>query len=107
MLKIKKLIIAGLLGIFPIIGFAETKQVKTPGQLCAKASGLSNGFAEYVATHMGVPVRSVSLIRALSNGPYGDCSVKVDTAKGPQSCAGAILFTDGKGEYWIGGNCYF
>ncbi|MBT8594397.1 hypothetical protein G6672_02755 [Polynucleobacter paneuropaeus] len=105
MLKIKKLIIAALLGIFPIIGFAETKEVKTPGQLCAKASGLSKGFAEYVASKMRVAMSSVSLIRA-SQDSYGSCSITVDTAKGPQSCVGATLYTDGKGDYWIGGSCF-
>jgi hypothetical protein len=105
MLKSKKLIIATLLSIFPIIGFSETKTVNNPGALCSKATGLSKGFAEYAASKMRVSMSSVRLIRA-SQDSYGSCSVTVDTAKGPQSCVGATLYTDGKGDYWIGGSCF-
>ena len=105
MLNNKQLFIAALLCIYSIIGFAETKEVKNPGALCSKATGLSKGFAEYVASKMRVAVRSVSLIRA-SQDSYGSCSITVDTAKGPQSCIGASLYTDGKRDYWIGGGCF-
>lgn len=105
MLKRKKLIITALLSIYSISGFAQTTEVKSPGPLCPKATGLSKGFAEYVATTMRVSMSSVRLIRA-SEGPYERCSITVDTAKGPQSCVGATLYTNGKGDYWIGGSCF-
>ena len=105
MLKSKKLMVTALLGIYSISGFAQPREVKSPGQLCAKATGLSKGFAEYVASKMKVSMSSVRLIRA-SQDNSGGCSITVDTAKGPQSCIGATLYTDGKGDYWIGDTCY-
>ena len=105
MLKRRTLIITALLGIYSISGFAQPREVKSPGPLCSKATGLSKGFAEYVASKMRVSMSSVSLIRA-SQDTYGGCSITVDTAKGPQSCVGATLYTDGKGDYWIGGSCF-
>jgi hypothetical protein len=104
MFKSRKLLIAVLLCFTPTIVFADVKEVKPPGPYCSKASGLSKGFAEYVASKMKVSMSSVSLIRA-SQDTYGGCSITVDTAKGPQSCVGATLYTDGK-DYWIGGSCF-
>jgi hypothetical protein len=101
----KKIIVLALLSFAPVIGFTQTQEVKPPGQLCSKATGLSKGFAEYVGSRMKVAVSSVRLIRA-SADTYGGCAVTVDTAKGPQSCVGTTLYTDGKGDYWVGGTCF-
>jgi hypothetical protein len=103
MIRSKKLLLV-LFSIFPLIVFAEVKEVKPPGPYCSKASGISKGFGEYVASKMRVSMSSVRLIRA-SQDSYGGCAVTVDTAKGPQSCVGATLYTDGK-DYWIGGSCF-
>lgn len=102
--KIKKILAVVFLSIFSMIVFAEVREVKPPGPYCSKATGLSKGFAEYVATKMRVSMSTVRLIRA-SQDTYGGCSITVDTAKGPQSCVGATLYSDGK-DYWIGGSCF-
>lgn len=99
-----KLIISAMMFCVSTLVIAEVREVKPPGPYCSKASGLSKGFAEYVASKMRVSMSSVSLIRA-SQDTYGGCAITVDTAKGPQSCVGAILYTDGK-DYWIGGSCF-
>jgi hypothetical protein len=85
--------------------FAEVREMKPSGPHCSNATGLSKGFAEYVATKMRVSMSSVRLIRATQDA-YGSCAITVDTAKGPQSCAGATVYSDGKGVYWIGGSCF-
>jgi hypothetical protein len=73
---------------------------------CSKATGLSKGLAEYIANRMRVSVNSISLIRASSsNSAVMGCMITVDTPKGPQSCMGGTVHTDGK-DYWIGGSCF-
>ena len=73
---------------------------------CSKATGLSKGLTEYIASRMRVPMSSVSLISASSSGSVSmGCMIRVDTAKGPQSCMGGTVHTDGK-DYWIGGSCF-
>jgi hypothetical protein len=84
---------------------AEVKEVKPTNGLCSKATGISRGFGEYVGSKMKVSVSSVSLIRASDDPTFGGCQITVDTAKGPQSCGGATLYTDGK-DYWVGGICF-
>jgi hypothetical protein len=108
----------GFMALMPFISYKDeveavaspaiTTRVTPAGDLCYKASGLSVGFAEFVAGRMRVSYQSVSLIRADPDilGTASACSVTVDTAKGPQSCTGADLYTNGKGDYWIGGMCY-
>ena len=83
----------------------EVKEVKPTNGLCSKATGISKGFGEYVGSRMKVSVSSVNLIRASDDTLYGGCSITIDTAKGPQSCGGATLYTNGK-DYWIGGICF-
>lgn len=100
----EKLIISIMMFFLSTLVFAEVREVKPPGPYCSKASGISKGFGEYVASKMKVSMSSVSLIRA-SQDSYGGCAITVDTAKGPQSCVGATLYTDGK-DYWIGGSCF-
>lgn len=85
-------------------GSLRIREVKAINGQCLNANGLSKGFAEYVATRMRVSIASVSLIRASDDG-LGGCSITIDTARGPQSCMGATLYTDGK-NYWVGGICY-
>ena len=85
---------------------AEVKEVKPTNGLCSKATGISKGFGEYVGSKMRVSVSSVSLIRASDDtSGLGGCQITVDTAKGPQSCGGATLYTDGV-VYWVGGICF-
>lgn len=82
---------------------AEVKEMKPTEQYCSKATGLSKGFAEMVARRMRVSVSSVELLSASSAGNLG-CLIKVDTAKGPQSCLGGTVYSDGQ-DFWIGGYC--
>lgn len=91
---------------------AEKLNAKTAGVMemkpteiyCNKATGLSKGFSEMVGWRMRVSVASVSLLSATPAGTSG-CFIKVDTSKGPQSCTGGIVYSDGK-AYWIGGDCW-
>jgi len=91
---------------------AEKLKAKTSGVMemkptenyCKKATGLSKGFSEMVGERMRVSVASVSLLSATSAGTSG-CFIKVDTSKGPQSCMGGTVYSDGK-AYWIGGYCW-
>ena len=91
---------------------AEKLKAKTSGVMemkptenyCHKATGLSKGFSEMVGERMRVSVASVSLLSATSAGTSG-CFIKVDTSKGPQTCMGGTVYSDGK-AYWIGGYCY-
>ncbi len=83
---------------------SSIKEMTPSGPYCSKATGLSKGFAEIVGSRMRVSVSSVSLLRA-SQDSYGSCAITVDTAKGPQSCVGASVYTDGK-VFWIGGSCF-
>ena len=101
---IAKLILISLTAFLPITVFAEVKQLDPSGPYCSKATGLSQGFAEFVAGKLKVSLNSVRLIRA-SQDSYGSCAITVDTFKGPQNCVGATVYTDGK-DYWIGGSCF-
>jgi len=82
----------------------EPKEMKPTEQWCSMATGISNGFAEFVAKSMRVSVRSVSFLWASSAGSSG-CVISVDTSKGPQQCVGGTVYSDGI-KFWINGDCY-
>ena len=71
---------------------------------CSKATGLSKGFVEMAATRMRVSVSSVSFLSASSAGSNG-CNIRIDTPRGPQSCMGGTVYSDGR-DFWIGGICF-
>jgi hypothetical protein len=83
---------------------SSVRALNPSGPFCSKATGLSKGFAEFVGGKMTVSVSSVSLLSA-SQDSYGSCAITVDTAKGPQRCVGATVYTNGK-DFWIGGSCF-
>jgi hypothetical protein len=83
---------------------SEIKEMKPPTQYCSKATDISKGFGQYVGSRMKVSVSSVRLISSYADS-YGGCAITVDTAKGPQSCVGASVYSDGV-DYWIGGSCF-
>ncbi len=103
-MHIYKWAIIAALAFLPIAGFGQIKKMDPSGPYCAKATGLSQSFAEFVAERMKVSVNSVRLIRA-SQDTYGSCAITVDTFKGPQRCVGASIYKDGK-DFWIGGSCF-
>lgn len=82
----------------------EPKEMIPTEQWCSQATGISQGFAEFVAKSMRVSVRSVSFLWATSAGSSG-CIISIDTPKGPQQCVGGTVYSDGK-NVWIHGDCY-
>jgi hypothetical protein len=84
----------------PPLVFSQTKIEHATG-LCSKASGISKGLSEVIATRMKTSVSTIVFRRGADGMfPYL-CEATVDTANGPEKCQGS-LFTDGKGVYWIG-----
>jgi hypothetical protein len=82
----------------------EIRPMEPSKDYCHKATGLSQAFAENVGSTIKVAVSSVKFLRAEAAGNYS-CWVTVDTAKGPKSCGGAGVYSDGK-DYWVHGGCF-
>ena len=78
----------------------QAREIKPTNGLCSKASSISKGLAEYVASKKQISISSVKLIRSFDY-QFG-CSIYLDTPKGPINCDNAQLYTDGK-DYWVGG----
>jgi hypothetical protein len=85
--------------------FAQAvKRMEPPEKFCSKATDISKRFSEFVASKMKVSISSVTFVRTTYISTMG-CEVTVDTAKGPQSCVGVDVYSDGK-DFWVGGTCY-
>ena len=81
----------------------QAKEMKPTSKYCSKVTGLSQGFEEEIATKLRVSVSSVRFMRAYPDR-LGGCDVTVDTPKGPITCSGLTVFTNGK-DFWISGGC--
>lgn len=80
-----------------------TEEMRPTQEYCDMATGLSQRFVEMVGERMKVSAFSIRLLSASAAGNVG-CLIRVDTPKGPYSCRGGKIFSDGK-DFWIGGDC--
>jgi hypothetical protein len=64
---------------------------------CAKAAGISGGFQEGVAEKYGVAVSAIKFLRTQTDGK--DCSVVVDTPKGPKQCFAGSVIKNKSGQF--------
>lgn len=85
---------------------SQVTEVKSTAGLCKKATGFSKGLSEYIATRKKISTRSIYLLDAFPTRNNKACYIKFDTPKGPDSCSYTTLYTDGEGNYWVGGVCY-
>lgn len=81
----------------------EPKEMKPREKYCERATLLSQGLSEMIASRLKVSVSSVTLIGASAAGDVS-CAYTVDTPKGPIRCLHGTVYSDGE-DYWIGGYC--
>jgi hypothetical protein len=82
---------------------SKAQRMEPDEKYCSKIIGLSAGLAEIIARDHKVAISSITFLRAEAYGI--NCSVVVDTQKGPKSCSGVWVYSDGK-EFWAGGGCF-
>ena len=84
-----------------IVSKKNPQSVPSNSENCKKIIGLTQGYAEAVASKVQSSASSIRFIRAQITSDKSTCDIVVDTPIGPMSCIPGDIAINQKGEYLI------